>query len=165
MAHPMYGQNKSDTALENAKLSPVTTAGADLAADTNSINLAMSTIYKGLATSADKPVVLPAIGPNDIGKKIIIISNATLANNGKYTITMQAGDTFNIGSTVTGLAVTNVAPAAGNNKLVCSGAATNSGLAKSSTMVFEAVSENEWLVVINSVATGTGNNFPVFSTV
>jgi len=166
MANPLYGQNKSDDIISQAKQRTVPSlTGADLADGTDSISLVLDTFYRTLVTTGGtKPLVLPSISASDIGKKIQIVSNAVLAGSGVITITCASGDTYSMASTLTGHAQTNAGPAAEtNNVLTLTGANTNCGWAKGSTMILEVVAENEWCCVVNSAHTGAGSNFAAFS--
>ena len=166
MANPMYGQNKADNVVAQAGQRTVPSlVGTDLASDTASISLVLDTTYRELVTAHVKPLVLPAISSADIGKKILIISNAVFAGSGSITITPAAGDFFSLASTTTGFGVTAPGPAAlGNDLLTLTGAASNCGLQKGSTIMLEVVEEDQWCCVINSVHIGTGSNFAVYTT-
>tara|TARA_X000001382_G_C3160255_1_gene175986 strand:+ start:121 stop:621 length:501 start_codon:yes stop_codon:yes gene_type:complete len=166
MANPMYGQNKSDNLVVQAKQRTVpSVVKTDLANDTASITLAIDGIYRIVVTNAaGKPLVLPAISASDIGGKILVISNAVFAGSGVITATCASGDTYSMASTVTGHAQTDCGPAADTNTiLTLTGADTNCGFAVGSTMMFEVVAENEWCVTINSAHTGNGSDFAAFS--
>tara|TARA_R110000824_G_scaffold42233_1_gene124607 strand:- start:2713 stop:3210 length:498 start_codon:yes stop_codon:yes gene_type:complete len=165
MANPMYGQNKSDSIVAQAKQRTVPSlAGTDLASDTASITLAYDTFYRCLVTAHEKPLVLPAITASDIGKKILVISNAVFAGSGVITVTCASGDTYSMASTISGHAQTDCGPAAATNSILTfTGADTNCGFAVGSTMMFEVVDSNEWVCVINSVHTGNGSDFAAFS--
>jgi hypothetical protein len=167
MANPMYGQNKADDAgAQAAQRTIPNLVGTDLANDTTSITLVLDTVYREVVTNAaGKPLVLPAISASDIGRKILIISNAVLAASGVITITPAANDIFSQASSTTGLGVT--APgvaAAGNDLLTITGANTNCGFQKGSTLMLEVVSEKVWCCTINSVHIGNGSNAFVYST-
>ena len=166
MANPLYGQNKADASVSQANQRTVPSlVGTDLANDTASITLAVDTVYRGLVTGGGtKPLVLPAISASDIGKKILILSNAILAGSGVYTITCASGDVYSLASTLTGHAQTNAGPAAATNTiLTLTGAGTNCGFAKGSTIMLEVVESNKWCLVLNSSHTGAGSNFAAFS--
>ena len=80
MANPMYGQNKADDSVAQAAQRTMPhLVGTDLASDTASITLALDTVYREVVTAHAKPLVLPAISADDIGRKILIISNAVFA--------------------------------------------------------------------------------------
>tara|TARA_R110002051_G_scaffold161376_1_gene232983 strand:- start:1510 stop:2013 length:504 start_codon:yes stop_codon:yes gene_type:complete len=166
MANPMYGSNKSDRKLDEASQRTIPNlVGTDLASDTASITLALDTVYREVVTAHGKPLVLPAISASDIGRKILIISNAVFAGSGSITITPASNDYFSQASTTTGLGVT--APgvaAAGNDLLTLTGADTNCGLQKGSTIMLEVVDEKVWCCTINSVHIGNGSNFAVYTT-
>ena len=167
MANPLYGQNKADTKVDQAAQRTVPSlVGTDLANDTASITLALDTTYREVVTNgAGKPLVLPAISESDIGKKILIISNAVFAASGVITITPASGDFFSLASTTTGLGVTAPGPAAfGNDLLTLTGANTNCGLQKGSTIMLEVVEADQWCCTINSVHIGNGSNFAVYTT-
>ena len=166
MANPMYGQNKSDAKVSEASQRTMPhLVGADLASDTASITLALDTVYREVVTAHAKPLVLPAISKSDIGRKILIISNAVFAASGVITITPASGDFFSLASSTTGLGVTAPGPAAaGNDLLTLTGANTNCGLQKGSTIMLECVGEKEWCCTINSVHIGNGSNFAVYTT-
>ena len=166
MANPMYGQEKSDSVIHQAKQRTLPSlVGAALANDTASITLAFDTVYRSSVASAAKPLVLPAISADDIGKKILIISNAVFAASGEYTVTPAANDVFSLASSTTGLGVTAVGPAAaGNDLLTLTGANTNCGFQVGSTMMLEVVAETEWCCTIHSVHLGDGSNFAVYTT-
>ena len=166
MANPMYGQNKSDAKVQEAKQRTMPhLVGTDLAADTASISLVLDTVYRSVVTAQAKPLVLPAIAASDIGRKILIIQNAIFASSGVITVTPAANDYFSLASTTTGHAQTACGPAAaGNDLLTLTGAATNCGFAVGSTMMLEVVDEKVWCCTINSAHTGNGSNFAVYST-
>ena len=167
MANPMYGQNKSDALIAQTKQRTVPSLiGTDLANDTASITLVLDTVYRSVvADGGTKPLVLPAITADDIGKKILIISNAVFAGSGVITITPASGDVFSLASTTSGHACTACGPAAaGNDLLTLTGADTNCGFAVGSTLMLEVVEHDMWCCVINSVHTGNGSNFAVYST-
>ena len=167
MANPMYGQNKSDDKVEQAgqRIAPYL-VGTDLADGTASITLALDTVYREVVTTGGtKPLVLPAISASDIGRQILVISNAVLAGSGVITVTPAANDYFSLASTSTGLGVTAPGPAAaGNDLLTITGANTNCGFQKGSTMLLEVVGEKIWLCTIHSVHIGSGSNTFVYST-
>ena len=166
MANPMYGQNKADSAgAQAAQRTVPSLVGTDLASDTASIDLVLDTVYREVVTAHAKPLVLPAISAAEIGQKILIISNAVFAASGSITITPAAGDVFSLASTTTGLGVTAPGPAAaGNDLLTLTGANTNCGLQKGSTIMLEVVDEKVWCCTINSVHIGNGSNFAVYTT-
>ena len=166
MANPMYGQNKADDSVSQASQRTVPSlAGTDLADGTASITLALDTFYRALVTTGGtKPLVLPAISAADIGKKILVISNAIFAASGLYTITCASGDTYSMASTISGHAQTDCGPAAATNSiLTLTGANTDCGFAVGSTMMFEVVDATKWCCTINSVHTGNGSDFAAFS--
>ena len=167
MANPLYGSNKVDKKLDEASQRTVPhLVGTDLANDTASITLVLDTVYRIVVTNAaGKPLVLPAISASDIGRKILVISNAVFAGSGVITVTPAANDYFSLASTTTGHAQTACGPAAaGNDLLTLTGAATNCGFAVGSTMMLEVVDEKVWCCTINSAHTGNGSNFAVYST-
>ena len=167
MANPMYGQNKSDAKVQEAKQRTIPNlVGTDLADGTASISLVLDTVYREVVTTGGtKPLVLPAISASDIGRKILIISNAVFAASGVITITPASNDYFSLASSTTGLGVTAPGPAAaGNDLLTLTGANTNCGLQKGSTITLEVVDEKVWCCTINSVHIGSGSNFAVYST-
>ena len=166
MANPMYGQNKADDAgAQAAQRTLPNIVGTDLASDTASITLALDTVYREVVTAHAKPLVLPAIAASDIGRKILIISNAVFAASGSITITPASNDYFSLASSTTGLGVTAPGPAAaGNDLLTLTGANTNCGLQKGSTIMLEVVDEKVWCCTINSVHIGNGSNFAVYTT-
>ena len=166
MANPMYGQNKADSEVsQSAQRTVPSLTGTDLANDTASITLAVDTFYREVVTNGGtKPLVLPAISASDIGKKILIISNAVFAGSGVITITCASGDVYSMASTISGHAQTDCGPAAATNSiLTLTGAATNCGMAVGSTIMLEVVGSNKWCCVINSVHTGNGSDFAAYS--
>ena len=167
MANPLYGQNKSDALIAQTKQRTVPSlVGTDLADGTAAITLALDTVYREVVTTGGtKPLTLPAISADDIGKKILIISGAVLAASGVITITPASGDFFSQASSTTGLGVS--APgvaAAGNDLLTLTGANTNCGFQIGSTLMLEVVEHDQWCCTINSVHIGNGSNFAVYST-
>jgi len=167
MANPMYGQNKADSSVDQAAQRTMPhLVGTDLADGTAAITLALDTVYREVVTTGGtKPLTLPAISKSDIGRIILIISNAVLAASGVITITPAANDYFSQASSTTGFGVT--APgvaAAGNDLLTITGANTNCGLQKGSTIMLEVVDEKVWCCTINSVHIGNGSNFAVYTT-
>tara|TARA_R110000787_G_scaffold32257_1_gene85182 strand:- start:887 stop:1384 length:498 start_codon:yes stop_codon:yes gene_type:complete len=165
MANPMYGQNKADSEVsQSAQRTVPSLTGTDLANDTASITLALDTFYREVVTGVNKPLVLPAISASDIGKKILVISNAVFAGSGVITITCASGDVYSMASTISGHAQTDCGPAAATNSiLTLTGAATNCGMAVGSTIMLEVVESNKWCCVINSVHTGAGSDFAAYS--
>ena len=167
MANPMNGQNKADDAgAQAAQRTIPNLVGTDLADGTAAITLALDTVYREVVTTGGtKPLTLPAISASDIGRKILIISNAVLAASGVITITPAANDYFSLASSTTGLGVTAPGPAAaGNDLLTITGANTNCGFQKGSTLMLEVVDEKVWCCTINSVHIGSGSNTFVYST-
>ena len=166
MANPLYGSNKADKKLDEASQRTMPhLVGTDLASDTASITLVLDTVYREVVTAHAKPLVLPAISADDIGRKILIISNAVFAASGEITITPAANDHFSLASSTTGLGVTAPGPAAaGNDLLTLTGANTNCGLQKCSTIMLEVVDEKVWCCTIHSVHLGNGSNFAVYTT-
>ena len=166
MANPLYGSNKVDKKLDEASQRTVPNlVGTDLADGTAAISLVLDTVYREVVTNAaGKPLVLPAISESDIGKKILIISNAVFAGSGVITITCASGDVYSMASTISGHAQTDCGPAAATNSiLTLTGAATNCGMAVGSTIMLEVVGSNKWCCVINSVHTGNGSDFAAYS--
>ena len=167
MANPLYGSNKVDKKLDEASQRTVPNlVGTDLADGTAAISLVLDTVYREVVTTGGtKPLTLPAISASDIGRKILIISNAVLAASGVITITPAANDYFSLASSTTGLGVTAPGPAAaGNDLLTITGANTNCGFQKGSTLMLEVVDEKVWCCTINSVHIGNGSNFAVYTT-
>jgi len=163
----MYGQNKADSAgAQAAQRTMPSLVGTDLADGTDAITLVLDTVYREVVTTGGtKPLTLPAISAADIGKKILIISNAVFAGSGVITITPAANDYFSLASSTTGLGVTAPGPAAaGNDLLTLTGADTICGFQKGSTLMLEVVDEKVWCCTINSVHIGNGSNFAVYST-
>jgi len=165
MANPLYGQNKADSEVsQSAQRTVPSLTGTDLANDTVSITLVLDTFYREVVTGVTKPLVLPAISVSDIGKKILVISNAVFAGSGVITITCASGDVYSMASTISGHAQTDCGPAAATNSiLTLTGAATNCGMAVGSTVMLEVVESNKWCCVINSVHTGAGSDFAAYS--
>tara|TARA_R110002051_G_scaffold129574_1_gene203244 strand:- start:414 stop:920 length:507 start_codon:yes stop_codon:yes gene_type:complete len=167
MANPLYGSNKVDKKLDEASQRTVPNlVGTDLADGTAAISLVLDTVYREVVTTGGtKPLTLPAISASDIGRKILIISNGVLAASGVITITPAANDYFSLASSTTGLGVTAPGPAAaGNDLLTITGANTNCGFQKGSTLTLEVVDEKVWCCTINSVHIGNGSNFAVYTT-
>ena len=167
MANPLYGSNKVDKKLDEASQRTVPNLiGTDLADGTAAISLVLDTVYREVVTTGGtKPLTLPAISASDIGRKILIISNGVLAASGVITITPAANDYFSLASSTTGLGVTAPGPAAaGNDLLTITGANTNCGFQKGSTLTLEVVDEKVWCCTINSVHIGNGSNFAVYTT-
>ena len=166
MANPLYGSNSVDNSVQQARQRTVPSlVGTDLASDTASITLVLDTTYRSVVTAHAKPLVLPAISADDIGKKILIIQNAVFANSGVITITPASGDFYSLASTTTGHACTTCGPAAfGNDLLTLTGADTNGPLAAGSTIMLEVVEADQWCCTIHSVHTGNGADLAVYST-
>jgi len=165
MAIPMYGQNKDGEKLSKSSEKPLD-IGTDLADGTAAITLVLGTTYREVVTTGGtKPLTLPAISESDLGKQILIISNAVLAASGIITIACASGDTYHLASSTTGLGVTAPGPAAdANNLLTITGANTNCGFQKGSTLLLEVVASDEWMCTINSVHIGSGSNTFVYTT-
>tara|TARA_B100000519_G_C14097904_1_gene369551 strand:+ start:43 stop:747 length:705 start_codon:yes stop_codon:yes gene_type:complete len=147
--------------------------GTDLADDTAAITLTAADHGKTflcLLDGAAKTVNLPAsTSATDVGTQITIIQNADLVGSGVLTINANTGNTFALNSYAIGynssrfLAATR--PADANNRIVITGAATNSAWGIGSVAIFTCVAAGEWHFAIKAEPLGNGNDAIAFSTV
>tara|TARA_R100001126_G_C4888048_1_gene183759 strand:+ start:229 stop:840 length:612 start_codon:yes stop_codon:yes gene_type:complete len=148
------------------------TAGSDLADDTNAVNFVREDhgkVFKCLADGLAKSLNLPTnMAAADVGTKIVIVQGAALVASGVLTINANTGNTFSANSYVIGHASsagTITRPAEANNRLVITGAATNSAFGAGSRITCECVAAGEWYIEVECVPLGTGNAAFAFSTV
>lgn len=148
------------------------TAGSDLADDTAAVNFVREDhgkVFKCLLDGAAKSLNLPTnMLAADVGTKITIIQGASLVGSGVLTINANTGNTFSANSYVIGRnssVGTVTRPAEANNRLVITGAATNSAWGLGSRLTATCVAAGEWLIEAECVPIGTGNAAVAFSTV
>jgi len=148
------------------------TAGSALADDTAAVNFVRADHGKvftcaldGAAKSLNLPTNTTAA---DIGTKITIVQSASLVASGVLTINANTGNTFTANSYIIGhnsSAGTVTRPVEANNRLVITGAATNSAWGAGSRLTATCVAAGEWHLEGECVPLGTGNNAIAFSTV
>ena len=150
-------------------------AGAVLADDTAAITLtsaAHGKIFSCVLDGAAKTVNLPAsTTAADIGTQITIMQDANLVGSGVLTINANTGNTFSVNSFYSGMSggaglrIAATRPADANNRIVITGAATNSAWGIGSMAVFTCVAAGEWHFAIRAEAIGNGSDAVAFSTV
>ena len=107
----------------------------------------------------------------DIGTQITIMQDANLVGSGVLTINAHTGNTFSVNSYYSGMSggaglrIAATRPADANNRIVITGAATNSAWGIGSKAVFTCVAAGEWQFAMRSEAIGNGSNAVAFSTV
>jgi len=148
--------------------------GTDLADDTAAITLTTSNhgqTFLCLLDGAAKTVNLPAsTAATDVGTQITIIQNANLVGSGVLTINANTGNTFCLNSYYSGmnggagLRIASTRPADANNRIVITGAATNSAWGIGSVAVFTCVAAGEWHFAMRAEAIGNGSDAVAFST-
>jgi hypothetical protein len=148
------------------------TAGADLADDTAAVNFVVEDngkVFKCLLDGAAKTLNLPAnVTAADVGTTITIIQGPALVASGVLTVNANTGNTFTANSWIKGHASsagTLTRPAEANNRLVITGANTNSAWGIGSRLVAICVAAGEWYLQGECVPLGTGNAAFAFSTV
>ena len=143
-------------------------AGAALADDTAAITLTAAANGQTFACQLDgaaKTVNLPANAVR-VGMKIKIFQTVDLVGSGVLTVNANTGNTFSLNSYAVGRAVANFRPGAdANNRVVITGAATNSAFGAGSTITAELVAPGEWMLAIECVPLGNGSNAIAWSTV
>mgnify|MGYP003628339485 CR=1 FL=1 len=159
-----------------AKTANLTAAlGTDLADDTAAITLTSADHGKTflcLLDGAAKTVNLPASTTlADVGTQITIIQNANLVGSGVLTINANTGNTFCLNSYYIGmsggahLVIAATRPADANNRIVITGAATNSAWGIGSKAVFTCVAAGEWHFAMRAESLGNGSDAVAYSTV
>jgi len=149
--------------------------GTDLADDTAAITLTSADHGKTflcLLDAAAKTVNLPASTTiADVGTQITIIQNANLVGSGVLTINANTGNTFCLNSYYIGmtggahLVAAATRPADANNRIVITGAASNSAWGIGSKAVFTCVAAGEWHFAMRAESLGNGSAGAAFSTV
>tara|TARA_R110001599_G_scaffold339596_1_gene559286 strand:+ start:294 stop:914 length:621 start_codon:yes stop_codon:yes gene_type:complete len=150
-------------------------AGAVLADDTAAITLtsaAHGKIFSCVLDGAAKTVNLPAsMTAADVGTQVTIMQDANLVGSGVLTINANTGNTFSVNSFYSGMSggaglrIAATRPADANNRIVITGAATNSAWGIGSMAVFTCVAAGEWHFAIRAEAIGNGSDAVAFSTV
>ena len=150
-------------------------AGTVLADDTSAITLVKGDhgkIFSCVLDGAAKTVNLPAsMAAADIGTQITIMQDANLVGSGVLTINAHTGNTFSVNSYYSGMSggaglrIAATRPADANNRIVITGAATNSAWGIGSKAVFTCVAAGEWHFAMRAEAIGNGSNAVAFSTV
>ena len=173
---------KRDLAMNGASLTGLaqsrlatqhTTAGANLADDTAEVNLVRADHGKRfvcLLDGAAKSLNLPAsMVAADVGVQIEIIQGADLVGSGVLTINANTGNTFCTNSFALGYNSSRVLaptrPADANNRIVITGAASNSAWGIGSRAIFTCVAAGEWYFELTAEPLGTGNAAIAYSTV
>ena len=172
----MTGDIETEGALVAGGLSQLattsSTAGSDLADDVAAVNFVRGDhgkVFSCLLTAAGKSLNLPTnMLAADVGTKITIIQGASLVGSGVLTINANTGNTFTANSYLVGRVSsigTITRPAEANNRLVITGAATNSAWGLGSRITCTCVAAGEWFLEAHSEPIGTGNAAFAFSTV
>ena len=164
------------TSERQVKLTNIANAAGTVLAD----NTAAITLVKGdhgkifscVLDGAAKTVNLPAsMAAADIGTQITIMQDANLVGSGVLTINAHTGNTFSVNSYYSGMSggaglrIAATRPADANNRIVITGAATNSAWGIGSKAVFTCVAAGEWHFAMRAEAIGNGSNAVAFSTV
>ena len=152
---------------------PALASGTDLADDTAAIALATTDLGKTflcLLDGAAKTVTLPTVTSAHVGGQIAIIQNASLVGSGILTLSAGAGtfatNSYYIGMNGgAGLFIAATRPAAANNTITITGAATNSAWGIGSVIVFTVQAAGEWCFQAKAEAIGTGSDAVAYSTV
>ncbi len=150
-----------------------TTAGPNLADDTNAVNFVRADHGKRfvcLLDGAAKTLNLPAdMLAADVGVQIEIIQGADLVASGELTINANTGNTFCTNSFALGYSGSRVLaptrPADANNRIVITGNASNSAWGIGSRATFTCVAAAEWYFEITAEPLGSGHNAITYSTV
>ena len=144
------------------------TLGTELANDDTAITLATSdhgSSFLCALTNQAKTVNLPAnVTAADIGTKIQIVQKANLVASGVLTLNANTGNIFSA-NTMAGTAgqTTVVADGNSNNRLVITGANTNSAFGGGSRITATVIAAGVWHLEIFSIPLGTGNDAFAFS--
>jgi len=148
--------------------------GTDLADDTTAITLTSANhgqTFLCVLDGAAKTVNLPAsTTAADVGSQITIIQNANLVASGVLTINAHTGNTFCLNSYYIGmsgganLVIAATRPADANNRIVITGANTNSAWGIGSMAVFTCVAAGEWHFAMRAESIGNGSNAVAYST-
>ena len=163
----LTGLAQSRLATQNA------TAGASLPNDADAVNFVRADHGKRfvcLLAGAGKSLNLPAsMLAADVGVQIEIIQGADLVGSGVLTINANTGNTFCTNSFALGYNSSRVLaparPADANNRIVITGAASNSAWGIGSRAIFTCVAAGEWYFEITAEPLGTGNAAIAYSTV
>ena len=149
--------------------------GTDLADDTAAITLTSANHGNTLLCLLDgaaKTVNLPAsTTAADVGSQITIVQNANLVASGVLTINAHTGNTFCLNSYYIGmsgganLVIAATRPADANNRIVITGANTNSAWGIGSMAVFTCVAAGEWHFAMRAESIGNGSDAVAYSSV
>ena len=179
----LFENLKRELAMDGASLTGLaqsrlatqhTTAGANLADDTATVNFVRADHGKRfvcLLDGAAKTLNLPTnMLAADVGVQIEIIQGADLVASGVLTINANTGNTFCTNSFALGYGTSRVLaptrPADANNRIVITGAGTNSAWGIGSRAIFTCVAAGEWYFEITAEPLGTGKDDAIaFSTV
>ena len=167
---PMYGQNKDGAALDKALNHGFgEIQGTALADNTDAVTFTKADFGKTFTCVLDgaaKTVNLPAsVTSEDVGKQIKIYQCVALVASGALTVNTNTGNSMSPNSAFCGHGVTVIRPAAiGNNRIVISGAGTNSAFGAGSVILAEVTSEGEYRIEIICVPLGTGSDAVAVST-
>ncbi len=151
-----------------------TTAGPNLADDTNAVNFVRADHGKRfvcLLDGAAKSLNLPAdMLAADVGVQIEIIQGVDLVASGVLTINANTGNTFCTNSFALGYNGSRVLaptrPADANNRIVITGSGTgNSAWGIGSRAIFTCVAAGEWYFEITAEPLGSGTDAIAYSTV
>ena len=178
MSIPMEAKVKtldvsSGLTLNNAAVQSVSeTPLANAANNTTAVSYAVTDNGKTCfidTASVAKTLTLPAnVTAADIGTSIQFVQAADLVGSGVLTISAGAGNTFATNSYALGYNssryLTPTYPAAANNTITITGAATNSAWGIGSLVTFVCVAAGEWQFELKSQPLGTGNAAIAYST-
>ena len=170
MGIPFYGQEKDGDGLEKAGSKGFgEIAGVALADDTAAITLTKGDFGKTFTCALDgaaKTVNLPAsVTADDVGKQIKIYQSVSLVGSGVLTLNTHTGNSMSANSVFCGAGVTVIRPAAAaNNRIVITGAGSNSAFGAGSTILAEVTSAGEYRIEILMVPLGTGSDAVAVST-
>tara|TARA_R100000458_G_C8277647_1_gene253249 strand:- start:5788 stop:6303 length:516 start_codon:yes stop_codon:yes gene_type:complete len=170
MGIPLYGQNKDGDGLEKAGNRGFgESAGTAIADNTDAVTLLKSDFGKTFTCVLDgaaKTINLPAsVTADDVGKQIKIYQCASLVGSGVITLNTNTDNSMSANSVFCGGGVTVIRPAAAaNNRIVITGAATNSAFGAGSTILAEVTSAGEYRIEIVCVPLGAGSDAVAVST-
>ena len=170
MANPLYGQNKADDGLDKAANKGFgEIVGTAMADNTDAVNLVKADFgrtFTCVLDGAAKTVNLPvSVDADDVGKQIKIYQCKSLVASGVLTINTGTGNSMSPNTVFCGGGVTVIRPAAvGNNRIVITGANTNSAFGAGSTILAEVTSAGEYRIEIICVPLGAGSDAVAVST-
>ena len=152
---------------------PALTAGTDIADSTGALAITTSDLGKSficLLDGAAKTVTLPVVTAAHIGGTIMIIQGANLVGSGVLTLHLDGSGTFGTNSLYSGMSggddlqILATRPAAANNTITITGAATNSAWGIGSYIMLTVQAADEWVFYSEARAIGNGSNALAYST-